>query len=84
MSMKKIKSLRQLKRESRGGAEFFISLRFNLRSTKWIEYNRQERAFYVFNYIDGTEQALNQTQLFDEQYTNIGGAINCGWLYKEH
>ena len=82
--MKKIISLGQLKKESRGGAEFFISLRSSLKSTKWIEYNRQERLFYVFNYIDGTEQALNQTQLFDEQYTNIGRAINCGWLYKEH
>jgi hypothetical protein len=82
--MKKIKSLRQLKRESRGGAEFFIHLRSNLRSTKYIEWSRQERVFYVFNYIDGTEQALSESQLFDEQYTNIGRAINCGWLYKEH
>jgi hypothetical protein len=82
--MKKIISMRQLKKESRGGAEFFIRLRSNLRSTKYIEWSRQERLFYVINFIDGTEQALSESQLFDEQYTNIGHAINCGWLYKEH
>ena len=82
--MKKIKSLGQLKEESRGGAEFFIILRFNLRSTKYIEWDRQERVFYVINFIDGTEQTLNKKQLFDQQYTNIGRAIKSGWLYKDH
>ena len=82
--MKKIKSLGQLKKESRGGAEFFIILRFNLRSTKYIEWDRQEKVFYVINFIDGTEQTLNKRQLFDQEYTNIGHAIKNGRLYKDH
>ena len=82
--MKKIKSLGQLKKESRGGAEFFIRLRSNLRSTKYIEWDRQEKVFYVINFIDGTEQTLTEKQLFDREYTNIGHAIKCGWLYKDN
>ena len=81
--MIKIKSIQQLKRESKQGAEFFILLRFNLRSTKWIEWDAQNRVFDVINFIDGSEQTLTEKQLMDQEWTNIGHAINSGWLFKE-
>ena len=52
--MIRIKSIQQLKRESKGGAEFFIHLRFNLRSTKWIEWDTQNRVFDVINFINSS------------------------------
>ena len=76
--------MQQLKRESKQGAEFFILLRFNLRSTKWIEWDAQNRVFNVINFIDGSEQILTEKQLMDQGWTNIGHAINSGWLFKEH
>ena len=78
--MIKIKSLQQLKRESKGGAEYFILLRFNLRSTKWIEWDAQNKVFNVINFIDGSEQTLTEKQLMDQEWSDIGHAINCGWL----
>jgi hypothetical protein len=81
--MIRIKSLRQLKRESRQGEEFFIHLKFNLRSTKWIEWDAQNRVFNVINFIDGSEQTLTEKQLMDQKWSNIGHAISCGWLYKD-
>ena len=81
--MIKIKSMQQLKRESKQGAEFFMLLRFNLRSTKWIEWDAQNRVFDVINFIDGSEQTLTEKQLMDQGWTNIGHAINSGWLFKE-
>ena len=81
--MIKIKSLQQLKRESRQGAEFFILLKFNLRSTKWIEWDAQNKVFNVINFIDGSEQTLTEKQLMDQEWSDIGHAINCGWLYKD-
>ena len=80
--MIKIKSLRQLKRESNSGAEFFILLRFNLRSTKWIEWDAQSRVFNVINFIDGSEQTLTEKQLMDQEWSLIGHAITSGCLYK--
>ena len=81
--MIKIKSLQQLKRESKGGAEYFILLRFNLRSTKGIEWDAQNKVFNVINFIDGSEQTLTEKQLMDQEWSDIGHAINCGWLYKD-
>ena len=81
--MIKIKSLQQLKRESRQGAEFFILLKFNLRSTKWIEWDAQNKVFNVINFIDGSEQTLTEKQLMDQEWSDIGHAINCGCLYKD-
>ena len=81
--MIKIASLKQLKQESKDGAEFFMLLRFNLRSTKWIEWDAKNRVFDVINLIDDSEQTLTEKQLMDRGWTNIGHAINSGWLYKE-
>ena len=81
--MIKIKSMQQLKRESRMGAEFFILLRFNLRSTKWIEWDAQSRVFNVINFIDGAEQTLTEKQIMDQEWSLIGHAITSGCLYKD-
>jgi hypothetical protein len=81
--MIKIASLKQLKKVSKDGAEFFILLRFNLRTTKWIEWDEENNVFNVINFIDGSEQILTEKQLMDQGWTNIGHAINSGWLFKE-
>ena len=81
--MNKILSVKQLKRESKKGAEFFILLRFNLRSTKWIEWDAQNKVFNVINFIYGSELTLTEKQLMDTQWTNIGHAISCGRLYND-
>jgi hypothetical protein len=81
--MIKINSMQQLKRESRLGSEFFIHLRFNLRSTKWIEWDAQSRVFNVINFIDGSEQVLTEKQIMDPQWSLIGHAITSGCLYKD-
>jgi hypothetical protein len=82
--MIKIESLQQLKKQSKCGAEFFIILKFNLKSTKWIEWDEQNATFYVINFSDDSDQSLTDTQLFDRRYSNIGHAIHKGCLYKDH
>ncbi len=81
--MIKINSMQQLKRESRLGSEFFILLRFNLRSTKWIEWDAQSEVFNVINFIDGSEQTLTEKQIMDKEWSLIGHAITSGCLYKD-
>ena len=78
-----IHSVEQLKRESRGEAEFFILLNYNLISRKRIEWDDEENRFFIFNLIDDTEQILKEDQLMDRGYTNIGYAITKGALYRE-
>jgi hypothetical protein len=78
-----IRSIDQLKEESNGGAEFFILLNYNLRSSKRIEWDEEEKRFFVFNLIDDTEQVLTEKQLMDHQYTNIGYAMAKGALYRD-
>ena len=78
----KIESLEQLKRESENGAEFFILLNHNLRSSKWIVWDAEDQKFYITNYIDGTDQTLTENQLMDKEWTNIGYAMTKGALYK--
>lgn len=77
-----ITSLEQLKAESKGGAEFFILLNWNLMSSKRIEWDEEDKRFFIFNLIDDTEQELTEGQLMDMEYTNIGYAMEKGALYK--
>jgi hypothetical protein len=61
-----------------------IGFTSNIRkSTKWIEWNEENKVFNVINFIDGSEQILTEKQLMDQGWTNIGHAINSGWLFKE-
>jgi hypothetical protein len=79
----KILSLDQLKQEARDGAEFFILLNYNLKSSKWIAWDREERAFLIRNHIDDTKQELTEQQIMDRGYTNIGYAMTKGALFLD-
>jgi hypothetical protein len=78
----RITSLEQLKAESEQGAEFFILLNYNLRSSKDIVWDAKAKKFHIFNQIDDTEQHLTEHQLMDESLTNIGYAMKNGALFK--
>jgi len=75
-------SMEQLKAESEQGAEFFILLNHNLRSSKDIVWDAQAKKFHIFNHIDQTVQHLTERQLMDESITNIGYAMKKGALFK--
>lgn len=79
----RITSLAQLKKESGNGAEFFILLNHNLRSSKWIRWDEERELFLITNYIDGTEQVLTEKQVMEKLYTNIGYAMTKGALCKD-
>lgn len=81
--MKKINSIEELKEESKDGAEFFILLNGNLRSSKNISYDDEEKNFYIINYIDDTEQTLSEEKIMDKNFTNIGEAMKKGALFKD-
>ena len=77
--MKQINSIEDLIAEIQlGNHDFFISNGL-IRSSKYIEYD--DDIFYIFNEIDDTEQSLTSKELFNEEYTNIGVAINNGTFY---
>jgi hypothetical protein len=82
---KRITSLEELKMEAQGeqDVEFFILLNCNLRSSKRIVWDEEDKRFYIFNYLDDTEQALTEAQLLDREYTNIGYAMTRGALFKD-
>lgn len=79
--MRKIESIDDLKRlaSQDGGLECFIALDGGLKSSKHISYDDGE--FYIDNYIDGSEQTLNESELAKE--TNIVEAIEKGALFAE-
>ena len=77
--MKKIKSIEQLKKESKNGADFFILLNYGLRSSKNVCFDGKE--FEVYNEIDDTSQVLTEKQLFTK--SNIGKAIEQGAFFKD-
>jgi hypothetical protein len=82
---KKITSMEQLKKEAKGqwDAEFFILLKGNLRSSKRIVWEEEEKQFFIINFIDDSEQELTEVQLMDKGYTNIGYAMTKGALFKD-
>ena len=77
--MKQINSLKELiETIQSGNHDFFISNGL-VRSSKYMEYD--DDTFYIINEIDDTEQTLTTKELFNEDYTNIGIAINNGTFY---
>ncbi|HEY5405799.1 MAG TPA: hypothetical protein VIJ92_01880 [Ginsengibacter sp.] len=83
--MKPITSIEDFKKEAsnKNGdySDFFITLNFNLRSSKRILYDEESETFSVINEIDDSYQDdLSETQLADE--TLIVEAINKGALFK--
>lgn len=81
--MVQIKSLNQLKLLAGNGRYFFIALKFGLRSSKHIQWNRKQKRFFVENCIDGSRQTFSPEQLGDRSKTNIGEAMQSGSLYAE-
>ena len=77
---RRIRTIGQLKELAKKGLECFILLNGGLRSSKYISYNPDGNKFYVFNYIDDSEQELTESQLLDSEYSNIGEAMEKGAL----
>ncbi len=78
----KITSLGQLKQEARFGAEFFVLLKHNLKSSKWILWDEKAQVFIVRNHIDQSEQVLTEEQILDASHTNVGVAMSRKALFK--
>ena len=57
---------------------FSSCLKGYLRSSKRIVWDEEDKRFFIFNYIDDTEQELTEAQLMDRDYTNIGYAMTRG------
>lgn len=64
---------------NKGQHDFFISNGI-LKSSKYIELDENDN-FYIVNEIDDSEQTLNEEELFNRDYTNIGFAIENGQFY---
>ena len=80
----RIRTIQQLKElTTKGGLECFILLNGGLRSSKYIRYHPEDNSFYVFNYIDDTEQELTEAQILDRQHSNIGEAMEKGALIRD-
>ncbi|MFC1766821.1 hypothetical protein ACFL6U_32695, partial [Planctomycetota bacterium] len=80
---RRIRTVEQLKELAKKGLECFILLNGGLRSSKFIDYDPNDNSFYVFNYVDDSEQKLTESQLLDDAYTNIGEAMNKGALIMD-
>ena len=75
---KKIKTIDQLKQLAEDGIECCILLNHGVYSVKYISWSVD--TFYVFNYIDESDQELTEDQIMDDNYTNIGKAMKMGAL----
>lgn len=79
--MIKIESLEHLKQMCLDNkSEYFIKLG-PFRSSKHIEYSESDDNWWIYNEIDDSEDTLTSEQMMDNQYTNIGDAINKGCFY---
>ena len=78
--MKKIKTLDQLKKlaSTDEGIECNIILNGGIGSRKHIYYDNKR--FYIWNYIDDSEQKLTEKAIMDTRRTNVGEAIIRGAL----
>ena len=80
---RRIRNIEQLKELAKNGLDCFILLNGGLRSSKFIQYDPDEKSFYVFNLIDDTEQELTESQILDSNYTNIAEAMRKGALIMD-
>lgn len=78
--MKQINSLQELIETIQSGNHDFFIGNGLVRSSKYMEYD--DDTFYIINEIDDTEQTLTTKELFNDDYTNIGVAINNGTFYS--
>lgn len=54
----------------------YITLKGNARSSKSIWYEEDTKLYVIFNEIDESEQKLSSEELFNEDLTFIGSAMN--------
>ena len=80
---RRIKTVEQLKELAKKGMECFVLLNGGLRSSKYIRYDPDDNSFYVFNYIDDSEQTLTESRILDSEYANIGEAMEKGALIMD-
>lgn len=78
--MNPIRDIQELKELAKQGCECFILLNYGLRSSKNIKWNEEEAKFWIHHEIDDTEEFLTEQELFDEEITSIGKALNKGCL----
>lgn len=69
MTMEKLKELAS----HEDGLECSIILKGGMISRKKINFDGE--IFYIFNYIDESEQELTEIELMDKSKTNIGEAL---------
>ena len=79
-----VKDLRDLKKLIADGYhEYRIALGGTagaIFSRKEIDFDPKAKKFYIINFIDDSEQILNQKQLFSGGYSNIGKALRLNSL----
>jgi len=76
MNAQQIRTTRQLRRAvEKGCHEFRLCLQGGLSSRKTITFGTRGR-FHIVNHIDGSEQTLNQRQLYS--HSSIGRAMMAG------
>ena len=80
---RRIKTIAQLKEMAKNGLECFLLLNGGLRSSKFIRYNTDDNSFYVFNYIDDSEDVLTEAQILDKNFSNIAEAMEKGALIRD-
>lgn len=78
-----IESVNQLKDLAIQGVECYIALNGGVKSSKHIIYIEDAEVFEIINYIDESVQVLKEEDLFNEEYTNIGKAINLKAFYAD-
>lgn len=81
---KKVKTIEHLKELiKQGKREYSIVLNGGIKSSKYIGYGQKQKRFYIFNYVDDSEQVLTEKQIMNPKITNIGKAIKLGALIYE-
>lgn len=76
-----IRNTKELREAIKNGhQEFAIALNGGLKSCKFININKKN-LFIIENSIDGSTQTLNDKQIMNDKYTNIGKAMALGSFY---
>lgn len=81
----KIETLAELDKaiaDNKGKVNVFIQLMGGLISRKIIKKNPNGK-YKIFNGIDDTTDIVDEAEIFDQRFTNVGVAMNRGALYLE-
>lgn len=87
MKKKRIKNLEQLRKYAsrEQGAEVALILNGGLLSRKLVKFFIDDkRQWYILNFIDDSQQNLDEPALFDDQQTLIGKAMKMNALILEN